>query len=35
MSRAAIRQVELRGQETTRQDSPAASPEFWEEEFSW
>ncbi|MGH3222797.1 MAG: AMP-binding enzyme, partial [Streptosporangiaceae bacterium] len=30
-----IRRVELRGQETTRQDSPRGVTEFWEEDFTW
>jgi acetyl-CoA synthetase len=30
-----IRRVELRNQETTRQDSPRGVTEFWEEDFSW
>jgi acetyl-CoA synthetase len=29
-----IRRVELRTQETTRQDSPRGVTEFWEEDFS-
>jgi acetyl-CoA synthetase len=30
-----IRRVDLRGQETTRQDSPRGVTEFWEEDFTW
>ncbi len=30
-----IRRVELRGNETARQDSPRGVTEFWEEDFSW
>jgi acetyl-CoA synthetase len=30
-----IRRVELRGQETTRQESVRGVTEFWEEDFSW
>ena len=30
-----IRRVELRGQETAREDSPRGVTEFWEEDFTW
>jgi acetyl-CoA synthetase len=30
-----IRRVDLRDQETTRQDSPRGVTEFWEEDFTW
>jgi acetyl-CoA synthetase len=30
-----IRRVELRGQESARQDSPRGITEFWEEDFTW
>jgi acetyl-CoA synthetase len=30
-----IRRVELRGQETARQESPRGTTEFWEEDFTW
>jgi acetyl-CoA synthetase len=30
-----IRRVELRAQETTRQESSRGATEFWEEDFTW
>jgi acetyl-CoA synthetase len=30
-----IRRVELRGQETSRPESPRGTTEFWEEDFTW